>query len=190
MNSGKTLYMVFKLYTAWRSGKIIMTNLDLAFPHYKINRDFMIKLGQEQPVLENVAFGLDEFWIWFDAYQHRSGQVVSYFFNQSSKDDTEIYITLQHNRQIDVRLRDNCHKVYQCSRVLLQDGKFLNISEEQRFLPEKYHKQLYIKVIEFKRISVGMVTEMIPINESYIPAWIIFPLFDTRQKINIRGKVV
>lgn len=184
MNSGKTLYMTMKLFLAYCKGKTILTNYDLNFPHYKINKDWLIDLSQKEDLaLNNVAIGLDEFWIWMDARSAMKNTVFSYFFLQSSKDDTEIYMTAQNNNQIDIRIRNNMHKITQCSRVILQNNEFQTLSEEQRFLPKEYEDKLYIKAIEFKMINIGMYSELIPVSHQFIKANLIFPLYDTRQKI-------
>ena len=145
MNSGKTLYMTYKLYIAYCSGKTIITNYDLNFPHYKINLDWLKSLASnDETVLDNVAMGFDELWLWMDSRSSGANKVGTYFFLQSSKDDTEIYMTSQHNGQLDIRLRNNMHKISQCSRVLKINGKYVEIDEENRFLPEKYRPHLYI----------------------------------------------
>lgn len=183
MNSGKTLYMTRQLFLAYCKGKTILSNYDLNFPHQKINKDFLIWLSGKETNLKNVAFGLDELWIWLDCRKAQKNTVATYFFNQSSKDDSEIYFTAQWNQQIDKRIRMNLHKITQCSRVIIEDGNIYAIDEEQRFLSDSQQRKLYIKVANFKRVTVGMVSEMIPQEPRYIKADKIFKLYDTRQKI-------
>ena len=148
MNSGKTLVMVYYGYKAYRQGYTIYTNFHVNFPHILINRDFVFYLGQEQPSLENTCFLLDELWIWLDCRDALSNKVATYFFLQSSKDDSLIYITSQAFSQNDKRIKENYHRLSMCNRQILKnDGKYYNISEDRRFLPEHINQRLYIRNI-------------------------------------------
>lgn len=187
MNSGKTLYMTYLGFLAFVNGKDIISSYDLTFTHRKINRDFLIwlahKSDKEDFVLDDTCFLLDELWIWLDARRNQANTVATYFFLQSSKSDSEIHITAQDNSQNDLRLRRNLHKISVCSRVLYLNGEFKSISEEKRFLPEKYLDRLYIKVVELKKVNVGFMPQLIPVKTIHIKAKPIFKLFDTRQRI-------
>src|SRR3989304_4513058 len=181
MNSGKTLYMTYKLFLAYCKGKTILTNYDVGFPHFKINKDWLIDFTSKEKVLENVAIGLDEIWIWLDCREAQKNTVFTYFFLQSSKDDTEIYLTAQNNEQIDRRIRQNLHKISQCSRAVLIDGEYKNINDEQRFLSDEMQDKLYIKVIDFKRMNFGLMSDMMPIETKFIFAKNIFKLYNTKE---------
>ncbi len=184
MNSGKTLDMTLKLFLDYCSGRTILTNYWVSFPHYEINKDWLIHLSQnENTILENVSIGLDELWIWLDARDSQRNTVATYFFLQSSKSDAKIYFTAQHNDQNDKRLRQNLHKISQCSRVLFINNKFVTISDELRFLTPEQQKILYIKVIEFKKINMGFYSDVVPITTKYIKADKIFKLYNTKQVI-------
>lgn len=183
MNSGKTLYQTYLLGHQFKSGKEIISNYNLAFTHKLINRDFLLYLGESTYRLDNICFGLDELWIWLDARGSQQNKVATYFFNQSSKDDTEIYFTSQHASQIDKRIRNNLHKLTQCSRVLRINNKFVNISDENRFLPKQYQDKLYIKCVEFKRVNLGLISEMVYHKTIYIRAKPIFKLYNTSERI-------
>lgn len=183
MNSGKTLYMTLKLYIAYLYGKTIISNYDLNFPHYKINRDWLEDLATKETTLSNVAFGFDELWIWLDARRNQENVIASYFFLQSSKDDSEIFLTAQNNAQNDKRLRDNLHTISICSRYILQNNKLVKIDEEKRFLDPKYTDLLYIQIKEYKRKQIMYSIELIPTRTFYIKAKYIFTLYDTTQKI-------
>lgn len=96
----------------------------------------------------------------------------------------EIYLTSQHNGQLDTRLRNNCHKITQCSRVYLNNqGFFISINEENRFLNKEVQERLYIKAVDFKRMNRGFITDVVIGNIKYIKANAIFNFYDTRQKI-------
>ena len=185
MNSGKTLVMTLLLFLEWCKGKTIYTNYDVAFPHIKVNQDFLEWIATKNYVLKNVAMGFDELWIWLDARKSMSDTSIlsSYFFLQSSKDDTNIYMTAQDMKQLEMRIRRNCHKVLHCSRVVLKDKKFQSINDEKRILSVEIQKNLYIKVNEFKRMTIGIVTDFHHYLTKYIYAKNVFPLFDTFQKV-------
>jgi hypothetical protein len=190
MNSGKTLYMTFKLYQAYLKGKTIITNYDLYFPRmpgagriYKINKDTLIKWGEDGEVLTNCAFGFDEFYIYMESRTSMLNTATSYFFLQSSKNDAEIYLTTQHNNQIDRRIRENLHKITQTNRVIKIGNKYYSINDEQRFLPVRVMKDLYIKAQEYKRINRGFITNIEPGDTYYIKADKVFDLYTTKQII-------
>lgn len=191
MSSGKTLYMSSLLYNDYTRGRTILSNYSLNFPHYKINIDYLLMMAQkENVVLSNVSIGLDELWIYLDARRSSAdiNLLSSYFFLQSSKDDTHIYITSQKAEQLDLRIRDNCHKFSKCSRVYrTKNNEFLTINSGRRKLPPKINKDLYIEVQNFKQYSVGFETPLLPYKVVYIKAEKLFNLYDTSKKmINTR----
>lgn len=198
MSSGKTLYMTYKLYIAWLKGKTIITNYPVNFPHLRINQDWLLELVQNDDiVIENVAFGFDELWMWLMDSRRSMGneaKVGSYFFLQSSKDDSEIYITAQDNTQNDRRLRDNLHRITECKRVLLIDDKFISIGEENRFLERKYgewiNDYLFIEAQTYKRVLTMGVLDLKLTEKMHIPAKLIFNLYDTSKKIKPKMKNV
>lgn len=190
MNSGKTLYMTFKLFQDYLNGRTIFTNYDLYFPKiegagkiYRINKDTLINWGAQGEILNNASFGLDEFWVWMDSRRAQENTTGTFFFLQSSKNDAQIYLTTQHNHQIDRRIRENLHKITQCSRCVKIDGKYYSLNEEQRFLTENLVKKLYIKAQEFKRVNKGFITEIQAGPKYYIKADKVFELYNTRQII-------
>lgn len=186
MNSGKTLYMTYLLFKAYLRGKTILSNYDLNFPHFKMNKDFLIKMSQEKDyVLENTCIGLDELWLWLDSRKSQENAVMTYFFLQSSKDDIEIYFTAQENTQTDIRLRHNLHKIVNCSRVLKINDRYIPIDNEIRFIADEYQKVLYIKATEFKKVNFGLYSELVPNKTYYVRANPIFGLYATRQRMGI-----
>lgn len=192
MNSGKTLYMTKLLYRDYLRGRKILTNYPVNFPHYLINVDWLLNLAKdEDTVIENISMGLDELWIHFDSRSSMSEQskLGSYFFLQSSKDDSNIYITAQDNRQNEYRIRQNLHKITMCSRVFkAKEGQFQALSDERRFLPLAIQKRLYIKAMTFKRVLMGFNSGLSPARTEYVKASKYFPLYDTRKKIYTQSK--
>jgi hypothetical protein len=67
MNSGKTLYMTYKLFLDYVRGFKIYTNYPVNFPHTLINKDYLVQMAKEQPNTRNIAFGFDELWLWLDS---------------------------------------------------------------------------------------------------------------------------
>ena len=193
MNSGKTLYMTYKLYQAYKKGKKIISNYKLSFPHYLINKDWLLNLAKTDTFISdrNICLGLDEVWLWFDSRKSGGDDNVmsSYFFLQSSKTDMEIYLTAQHNMQFDKRIRDNQHKLIMCNRVLKGKKEYLNIDDEKRFLPLKYQKKLFIKAISFKRFNFIGETKMLPHSVEYLKASNIFKLYDTTERIKLGDNI-
>jgi len=185
MNSGKTLDMTQKLFLEYCNGKTIYSNYHLSFPHIRVNQDFLVYIAKKNYVLKNVAMGFDELWIWLDARKSMSDTSIlsSYFFLQSSKDDTNIYMTAQDIKQLEMRLRNNSHKISHCSRVLLVNGSFKFIDNEKRVLTEEQQNKLYIKVNEFKRITIGITTDFHHYLTKYIYAKNIYPLYNTFEKV-------
>lgn len=192
-NSGKSYYMTVQLFKAWISGRTLLTNYDLGLiPHYIINQDWLLSLVQEQhTIIENVTIGLDELWIWLADSRKATSKyntIASYFFLQSSKDDSDIFYTAQDNGQNDVRLRNNENKIIECDRVIYHptDKKFYPINDEKRFLNKKYGQwimdYLYVRAIVYKSfLQFGILKKKYSHTE-YLPMNFI-KLYETQQKI-------
>lgn len=164
MNSGKTLYMTRLLNEDFLKGRIIITNYFVNFPHMKINRDFLLKLsslGNDDYItklFENnlISIGLDELWIWLDSRRSQENTIATWFFNQTSKSDMNIYFTAQNNKQNDSRLRNNMHKLTSCTRAVKENGKYNEISNETRFLNQEQLDLLYIVAVTYKMGIFGL----------------------------------
>lgn len=183
-NSGKTLYMTYLLFLDFLRGKKVVSNYDLAFPHMRVNKDWLVDVSKKQNVVfNNISIGFDELWVWMDSRQSIINSVSTYFFLQSSKDDTNIRATAQTNMQIDVRFRKNLHRISTCDRVFIKDGKEYQINTSDRILSDEMQKYLYIKVIEYKHVSHHIHNSMVQDKILYIKASNIFKLYNTRQKI-------
>lgn len=186
MNSGKTLYMTYLLYKEFRKGKKIITNYHVNFPHYEINRDFLFFLGERNVVLQNVCFGLDELWIWLDCREAMENKVATYFFLQSSKDDSHIYLTAQNNGQNEKRLKENINMLSVCDRYLYNPEKhcYEKIVSPQRILPKEFWSKLRIKIIEYENRNYYIFSDFLPTGNVYfLKAQEAFSLYDTKQKI-------
>ena len=186
MNSGKTLYMTKLGFRNYLLGRQIISNYSLNFPHFKVNKDYIMTLGEKQPVLKNVCFLLDELWIWLDCRDSFKNKVATYFFLQSSKDDTNIYITAQTNQQNEKRIRDNLHKITTCSRCVLESGIFKEIVDDKRFLLPSILERMYIKAVNFKRVNMGIFSDIKHTDTEYIKAQTYISLYNTREKISAK----
>lgn len=200
MNSGKTLYMTFRLYLDYLRGRDIITNYDLNFPHFKINQDWLLNLVINNPdtILTNCSFGFDELWLWLLDSRSSMGneaKIGTYFFLQSSKSDSNIYVSAQDNSQNDIRLRNNLHRIVQCQRTFFIDNKFKPVKSDKRFLNKVYGKWindlLFIEATEYKRVldKFGLLDTK-KISTQYIPAKLMFDLFDTTKRINPNMEVL
>lgn len=183
MNSGKTLYMTYLLFLDFLKGRTIYTNFPLCFPHYLINKDYLIDLAKKQPNTTNHSYGFDELWIWLDCRTSQQNRIGSYFFLQSSKGDTKIYLTAQDNTQNERRIRFNQHLISICERRILINKKLRKITSEKRILPVKYQNKLYIKVKTYSQKIIGFDRELLLKDTQYIHAKTIFKLYDTNIKI-------
>lgn len=59
-NDGKTLYATYLGYKDFLEGRTIISNYNLNFKHYLVNKDFIIWLGKNQPDFQNITFVFDE----------------------------------------------------------------------------------------------------------------------------------
>lgn len=107
--SGKSLSMTIELYKKYLQGYKIYSNYHLNFPYTPITVDDLIAFAESGMYFGNSIFAIDEIHIWFDS--RCSGKkrniIFSYFLNQSSKNDIDIYYTSQFSRQVEIRMRLN-----------------------------------------------------------------------------------
>ncbi len=188
MNSGKTLLATFYALKDYQEGRKIISNYDLNIPHYEINKDFLEWLSIKQPSTEGISFFFDELWIWgLDSRTSTANSILTYFFLQSSKGDTRVYMTTQSAGQLDIRVRDNAHVIVKCERRVLLGNKMRRISDRIRKLGSKINSILYIKVAEYEYKS-SLYNYLYPTKIYYIKADWIFKFFFTNQKISPTNK--
>jgi hypothetical protein len=197
-NSGKTLLMTYYLFKEYLRGRTIITNYDIFFPKfpgcpkvYKINKDYLLMMGQTGKSLQNVAIGLDEIWISIAdsrGAMKAGQQIITYMFLQTSKDDTNLFFTAQHIGQVEKRLRDNMHRISMVNRVLWNEGEeeAKPVSEGKRFLPDAAQDYLYIRCREYNRKAVGIMGIWKKrAEDKLIKAKPIYRLYNTRQHMNV-----
>jgi hypothetical protein len=181
-NEGKTFFAMCLGYNDFRRGKTIITNMDLYYPHIKINKDTIFFLGEKQPNLNNVSFLFDELWIYLDCRKAIENTIASYFFLQSSKDSSNIYLTAQNNEQNELRIKQNLHKYTECQRGIIHNGKFHHIESENRDLGEPLNSFLVIECKTYIRKGNINNSMWILQNITYIKAKSFFNLYNTREK--------
>lgn len=189
-NCGKSEYASFLSFIDFLRGRKILSNTNLCFKHKRINKDFLTWLATKQPILRNVSFLLDECWLWYDAYQSMQERVGSYFFLQSSKDNSNIYMTAQNNEQNMRRIRNNLHRLSECYRVEKTKTGYKPILIEERDLSNYRTSEniplndvLFIKIINKKRVldRYGSL-DFEYHNTVYLKAKEYFKLYNTYEK--------
>lgn len=183
MNNGKTLVLTYLALRDYTANRKIITNYDINIPHYKMNKDFLFWLAEKQPDTTGMSFFFDELWLWLDSRNPMSNKVLTYFFLQSSKGDTKVYMTAQSENQLDIRLRENAHVIIRCERRLLLGNKLRKVSNRIRDLGKKYYPYIYIKIKDYDNNFNG-VHRFVEANAIYyLKADWIFKFYDTNQKM-------
>lgn len=182
-NSGKTLSMSIELYKKYQQGYKIYSNYHLNFPHTEITVDDILAFAEAGMYFGNSIFAIDEAHIWFDSYSKgKRNMIFSYFLNQSSKNDIDVYLTTQFSRQIFIRIRLNTEIVVEssCKVILWKDKDSLPvILENYRQKPHDYFTDVYVynKIIKFSDTGNDKVTSRMYHANKY------FKLYDTRQVV-------
>lgn len=183
MNSGKTLFMTRQLFIDYCKGREIYSNYPLGFPHTLLSKEDLERWGKEQPNLLNISLGFDEIWLWADCRKSAKNTIMTYFFLQSSKGDTKIYLSAQDDKQIDIRVRNNQHFLSVCTRKLILNGEKFKINDSIRILPKPIQPYLYINVKTYSQKLIGFNRQMKLKKNRNIKAQPIFKLFDTHKKM-------
>lgn len=182
-NSGKTLSMTVEAYKKYKQGYKIYSNYHLNFPYTPYTVDDLIMFAESGMYFGNTIFLIDEAHIYFDSYSKgKRNMIFSYFLNQSSKNDIDVYLSTQFSRQIFIRIRLNTEVVVECScRVILwktKDSKPIML-ENYRRKPNDYYTLTYV----YNRITKFSDTGMDKIVKRMYKANKYFCLYDTRQVI-------
>lgn len=188
--SGKTLSMTIELYKKYKQGYKIYSNYHLNFPHTAITVDDLIAFAESGMYFGNSIFAIDEIHIWFDS--RCSGKkrniIFSYFLNQSSKNDIDIYYTSQFSRQVEIRMRLNTEIVVESvARVVVYQTPTSKpvILENYRPKPNDYKALSYITnfITKFSDTGQDKVTKRMYKGNKY------FNLYDTKQVIKQQSDV-
>lgn len=182
-NSGKTCSMTIEAYKKYRQGYKIYSNYHLNFPYTPITVDDIIDFAENGLYFGNTIFLIDELHVWFDSRTRgKRNMIFSYFINQSSKNDIDIYYTSQFARQVEVRMRLNTEVVVECSCkcfVWKTAHSEPYMVENYRPKPVDFKCVTYIKnkIIQFSDTGVDKFRNRVYKANKY------FPLYDTREVI-------
>jgi hypothetical protein len=168
------------------SGYTIYSNIKLNFPykHYTIND--LLEFAESGKYFGDSVFIIDEIHIAFDSRSSglKRNKIFSYFLNQSSKNDLDVYYTTQFSRQIEVRLRLNTEMVIICSaKCLVYETRgcqpVLKINYRKK--PSDYHVDAFIKneITRFDDTSTDMTTTKGFYGNPY------FNLYNTREVVKL-----
>ena len=175
--------MTIEAYKKYLQGYKIYSNYHLNFPYTPYTIDDLIMFAESGMYFGNTIFLIDEAHIYFDSYQKgKRAMIFSYFLNQSSKNDIDVYLSTQFARQIFIRIRLNTEIVVECNcKVVLwktKDSKPV-ILENYRKKPHDYHTEVYAynKIIKFSDTGIDKFTKRMYKANKY------FSLYDTKQVI-------
>jgi hypothetical protein len=182
-NSGKTLSMTIEGYKKYKQGYKIYSNYHLNFPYTPYTVDDLLAFAESGMYFGNTIFLIDEAHIYFDSYSKgKRNMIFSYFLNQSSKNDIDVYLTTQFARQIFIRIRLNTEVVVESmSKVVL--WKTVNskpvLLENYRKKPNDYKVKVYVynSIIKFSDTGQDKIVKRMYKANKY------FPLYDTREVI-------
>lgn len=182
--SGKTLSMTIEAYKKYKQGYKIYSNYHLNFPYTPYNVDDLMSFAESGMYFGNSVFLIDEIHIWFDsrASGKKRNIIFSYFINQSSKNDIDIYYTSQFSRQVEIRMRLNTEIVVEsaCRTIIWKNKNDKPIVRENyRQKPNDYKTIAYItnKIVKFSDTGEDKFTMRVYKANKY------FHLYDTRQVI-------
>jgi hypothetical protein len=183
-NSGKTLSMTIEAYKKYKQGYKIYSNYHLNFPYTPYTVDDLLAFSESGMYFGNSIFLIDEIHIWFDS--RCSGKkrniIFSYFLNQSSKNDIDVYYTSQFSRQVEIRMRLNTEIVVEsvCKNIVWK-SKYSKpyLIENYRPKPNDFKCKAYItnKIIKFSDTGLDKIAKRTFNGDKY------FKLYDTRQVI-------
>jgi len=182
-NSGKTLSMTIEAYKKYKQGYKIYSNYHLNFPYTPYTVDDLMSFAESGMYFGNTIFLVDEAHIYFDSYSKgRRNMIMSYFINQSSKNDIDVYLSTQFSRQLFIRIRLNTEVVVESScRVILYKTKDSKptIVENYRKKPNDYHTIVYVynRFIKFSDTGNDKIMKRMFKGNKY------FPLYDTHEVI-------
>lgn len=189
-NSGKTLSMTIEAYKKYKQGYKIYSNYHLNFPYTPYTVDDLLAFAESGMYFGNSIFLIDEIHIYFDSRcsGNKRNRIFSYFLNQSSKNDIDIFYTSQFSRQVEIRMRLNTEIVVEsvCKGVLYKTKNSSPvIMENYRPKPNDYKWIAYITnlITKFSDTGFDKVTKRVYKANKY------FKLYDTRQVIRMQKDV-
>jgi hypothetical protein len=122
--AGKTVYMTYRGYLAYRQNKPVFANYHLEFPYEPINLDTFVN---HPDVLRDATVLVDEAHNYFDAreFMSKKNQKFNKFAVQVRKRRVEVILSSQQYENIDIRIRKNTDVVSECHpyRLVMINGK-------------------------------------------------------------------
>jgi len=186
-NSGKTLTMTIEAFRKYKQGYVIYSNYHLNFPHIRYDVDDLLAFAEQGQYFGNAVFLIDEIHVYFDsrASGKKRNRIFSYFLNQSSKNDIDIYYTSQYSRQVEIRLRLNTEIVVESSsRVLVweTENSVPKMKNNYRPKPKDYKFVTYVinRIIQFNDTGKDFVTKRTFKANKY------FELYNTREVVKMQ----
>lgn len=182
--------MTVEAYKKYKEGYTVYSNYHLNFPHINYTVDDLMVFAEQGQYFGNAIFLIDEIHIWFDSRcsGKKRNRIFSYFLNQSSKNDIDIYYTSQYSRQVEVRMRLNTEIVVEStSKVLVWDSPNSKptLKNNYRPKPKDYKTVTYVqnRMVQFNDTGRDNITKRVFKANKY------FPLYDTRQVIKMQNDV-
>lgn len=190
MNNGKTLVSTYYALKDYIGHRKIITNYNINIPHYEVNKDFLEWMAEKQPETKGMSFFFDELWLWLDSRNSMSNRILTYFFLQSSKGDTQVYLTTQRDNQLDSRVRENSHIIIKCERKILYHNKMISVKNRVRDLGKYWYPYIYIKVKEYENKFNGIYRMVECDKIFYLKADWLFKFYDTNQKMKYKNQEI
>lgn len=182
--SGKTLSMTIEAYKKYKQGYKIYSNYHLNFPYTPFTVDDLLMFAESGMYFGNTIFLIDEIHIYFDSRSSgkKRNRIFSYFLNQSSKNDIDVYYTSQFSRQVEIRLRLNTEVVTECvCKTILWKTKNSKpvMIENYRKKPTDYKTISYIhnSIVKFSDTGMDKIVKRVYNGAKY------YKLYDTKQVI-------
>lgn len=178
--------MTKEAYKKYKQGFKIYSNYHLNFPYTPYTVDDLIMFAESGMYFGNSIFLIDELHIYFDSRARgKRNMIFSYFLNQSSKNDIDVYYTSQFARQVEVRLRLNTEIVCEsvCKSIVWKTkGCKPVIYQNYRPKPNDYKTISWITnvITQFSDTGYDKMRKLSWKANPY------FKLYDTREVIKMQ----
>lgn len=178
--SGKTLFLVYKAYQAYRHGKTVYSNVALNFPYKKLDYQEIVDCK-----LRNAVVIIDEVHQLLPARRSMSKvniRICDGFLSMIRKAGLEVYGTTQTLRKVDIRFREEADYIYSCDKY----AYMFNDNGEKKWVHITHNQNLGARIpIKIKMECVETFSDrMIKFQFLGNP---LFKLYDTNQIIKIKG---
>lgn len=172
--SGKTLYMVKRLWEYQQQGYQVYSNIKLGFKYTPISvKGLLTTMFMD---IKNCVIGLDEMQIYADCRMSMSqiNKTMTYLILQSRKRHVHIFYTTQQLHNVDKRLRRNTEHIFHCDPFIKYNGGML-LCDGSEITPE---------IIKLTHIKTNTLPPEIT-EEYLIDPETYFPLYNTDEIVDI-----